>query len=162
MKIGLPVSWPTNKRAIMSNLKEAEILQDVVENKGAEIIDTVKAQLRSELYRLVFAQINKPLVAPLRENMIINELFREYLIFNGFACTASVFDKESFRGKQVTESGEAYLPDRESIARELKLEITDMNMTSEVNLKTCIPIIYGIIESLENSNLCQINDTGEK
>jgi len=149
----------------MSNLKEAEFLQDVVENKGAEIIDTLKAQLRSEIYRLVFAQVNKPRFQradPLRENMIINELFREYLIFNGFECTASVFDKESFRGKQVTESGEAYLPDRESMARELRLEITDMKITDEVNLKTCIPIIYGIIESLENSKLCQINDTGEK
>jgi len=55
----------------------------------------MSAKIRAELYRMLSEETqndNKPII---QENFIINELIREYLEFNGYTSSLSVFMRET-------------------------------------------------------------------
>jgi len=68
------------------------VLKETLEERG--ILSELRARLRAE----IFNSLNdKPLDRPKlsNENLILNELIREYLIFNNYTHSLSVFLPES-------------------------------------------------------------------
>lgn len=64
--------------------------------EAAGQLDSIKAQLRAVVFQALDASSPESRVRPPvpPENMVINELIREYLAFNGYEHTASVFTAE--------------------------------------------------------------------
>mmetsp|Transcript_20826 Transcript_20826/g.45556 ORF Transcript_20826/g.45556 Transcript_20826/m.45556 type:complete len:147 (+) Transcript_20826:87-527(+) len=77
--------------ASVEELKDA--LKENLENRG--VYKQLKAKIRSDIFKaLSETEIStKPELS--NENLVINELIREYLIFNGYRETLSVFLPES-------------------------------------------------------------------
>ena len=63
------------------------MIKDTLENRG--VLGQIKARIRAEVFNSL--EDNTDTKPPLsNENMIINELIREYLEFNKYKYTASV------------------------------------------------------------------------
>eukprot|EP00775_Hariotina_reticulata_P003657 gene3657-3918_t len=75
----------------VEELKDA--VKDTWERKG--VIRQLQAHLRSEVYKAFLDAEDEPRPEPSSENLIINELIREYLIYNGYRDTLSVFIPET-------------------------------------------------------------------
>ena len=77
----------------MAGLDELkEVLKDTLENRGG--LGQVKAKIRAE----IFAALDDNTLPPPKlsnENLIINELIREYLMYNNYRQTLSVFLPET-------------------------------------------------------------------
>nr|CCA23819.1 PREDICTED: similar to predicted protein putative [Albugo laibachii Nc14] len=74
----------------LSELKE--VLKDTLESRGA--LGQIKARIRAEIFSALDDQsIPKPELS--NENLILNELIREYLEYNGYRHALSVFLPES-------------------------------------------------------------------
>lgn len=77
----------------MASINELkDVLKESLEERG--VLSEVRAKIRAE----IFATLNdKNLAKPqlTNENLIINELIREYLIFNNYTHSLSVFLPES-------------------------------------------------------------------
>ena len=77
----------------MASINELkEVLKDTLEEKG--VLAEVRAKIRAEIFN---ALNDKPVTKPKlpNENLLINELIREYLIFNNYHHSLSVFLPES-------------------------------------------------------------------
>lgn len=83
-----------------ASLKAA--MRDTLEAAGQ--LDNVKAQLRAIVFQALDASTpeSRPRPALPPENLIINELIREYLQFNGYEHTASVLQTELGMQSQAT------------------------------------------------------------
>eukprot|EP00397_Hematodinium_sp_SG-2012_P070237 GEMP01126989.1.p1 GENE.GEMP01126989.1~~GEMP01126989.1.p1 ORF type:complete len:132 (+),score=20.92 GEMP01126989.1:102-497(+) len=114
--------------ASLGELKDA--LANALEHRG--VLGKIKAQIQNEIFdSLDDPTVQRPPLPP--ENVIINELIREYLEYNQYNHALSVF---------LAESGhpdEKPFP-REFLARELKLE-GDLRAMS-------MPLLYGLIGSI--------------
>uniref|UniRef100_A0A673VSZ4 Centrosomal protein 20 n=1 Tax=Suricata suricatta TaxID=37032 RepID=A0A673VSZ4_SURSU len=84
------------------------VLRDTLEKRG--VLGHLKARIRAEVYNTLNDESEPP--PPLsHENLLINELIREYLEFNKYKYTASVL---------MSESGQPVVPlDRQFLIREL-------------------------------------------
>lgn len=101
------------------------VLKEALEERG--VLSELRAKLRAE----IFNSLNdKPYDRPKlsNENLIINELIREYLIFNNYTHALSVF---------LPEAGQPDRPpfDRSYITK--KLNIQEDNKSRE------LPLLYG-------------------
>ena len=66
------------------------VLKEALENKG--IANEIKAKLRSEIFTILDDNtFEKPKIS--QENLLINELIREYMDFNNYNFSKSVFLK---------------------------------------------------------------------
>ena len=83
----------------MASINELkEVLKDTLEEKG--VLSEVRAKIRAEIFNALNDKpVNKPHLP--NENLIINELIREYLIFNNYHHSLSVFLPESGQPKQA-------------------------------------------------------------
>ena len=95
----------------MASINELkEVLKDHLETSGT--LNNVRTILRSEIFKAI-NDTSQPAPSPSIEKTLINEVIREYLDFNNYNYSNSVF------------SAEANLPktpiDREMIAKQLKL-----------------------------------------
>mmetsp|Transcript_60566 Transcript_60566/g.107898 ORF Transcript_60566/g.107898 Transcript_60566/m.107898 type:complete len:211 (-) Transcript_60566:7-639(-) len=116
--------------ATLEELKEA--LVETLENRG--VLGQVKAKVRAEIFAaLDDEQVPRPQLP--RENVIINELFREYLEYNGYHHSLSVL---------LPESGhpEARQFDRQFLAKELRLQEDDRSRS--------LPLIYALVRGLRS------------
>ncbi|KAK3586077.1 hypothetical protein CHS0354_033200 [Potamilus streckersoni] len=113
-----------------------DVVKECLENRG--ILGQIKARIRAEVFNAL--DDNTEAKPPLNnENMIINELIREYLEFNKYKYTASVL---------VAESGQPKTPlDRRFLAKELNVE-EDRNSSS-------VPLLYGIVSHFLRQNKLQ-------
>ena len=116
------------KMASMEDLKNA--LKDTLQKRG--VLGEMKAKIRAE----IFAALDDQEVARPRlndENLLINELIREYLIYNSYNHSLSVF---------LAESGQPTQPvmERVHMARELKI--------SEDARSRSVPLMYGLVRGL--------------
>ena len=114
---------------LKSSLKESLI------NKG--ILNEIKAHMRQEIYNILDNDndINqKP--RPTKENIIINELIKEYLIFNGYKFSANVLQSE------VGQINNNF--NRNNIIKELNIIENENNKNK--------PILYTILSGLQNKN----------
>lgn len=114
--------------ATLEELKAA--LRETLESRG--VINQLKAKIRAEVFAaLEDNEVQKPRLSD--ENLLINELIREYLEFNGYQHTLSTF---------IPESGQPDAPafDRQFLARELQI--------AEDYKSRSVPLLYGIVKGL--------------
>ncbi|XP_040297564.1 centrosomal protein 20 [Bufo bufo] len=110
--------------ATVSELKA--VLTDTLDKKG--VLGQLKARVRAEVFAALDDQ-SDPRPALSHENLIINEMIREYLEFNKYRYTSSVL---------TAETGLSDIPlDRSFLARELNL-VEDLSAQS-------VPILYGLL-----------------
>ena len=113
---------------LKSSLKESLI------NKG--ILNEIKAHMRQEIYNILDNDndINqKPKLT--KENIIINELIKEYFNFNGYKFSSNVLQSEV---------GQTNNLNRNDIIRELNIIENENNKNK--------PILYTILSGLQNKN----------
>ncbi|KAF4031603.1 FOP N terminal dimerization domain [Phytophthora infestans] len=118
-------------QATLSDLKE--VLKDTLAARGS--LDQIKARIRAEIFAALDDQnVPKPKLS--NENLIINELIREYFEYNGYRHALSVF---------LPESGQpAEKPfDRQFMSSEL-------NVTEDPRF-THVPLLYSIVASLQQT-----------
>ncbi|XP_049647362.1 centrosomal protein 20 isoform X4 [Accipiter gentilis] len=102
------------------------VLKDTLEKRGA--LGQIKARIRAEVFNALDDQ-SEPRPPLSHENLLINELIREYLEYNKYKYAASVL---------TAESGQPEVPlDRQFLAKEL-------NIVEDANGKS-VPLLYGII-----------------
>ncbi|XP_071426857.1 centrosomal protein 20 isoform X2 [Pithys albifrons albifrons] len=102
------------------------VLKDTLEKRGA--LAEIKARIRAEVFNALDDQ-SEPRPTLSHENLLINELIREYLEYNRYKYTASVL---------AAESGQPAVPlDRQFLAKEL-------NVVEDTSGKS-VPLLYGII-----------------
>lgn len=74
------------------------VLKDALDKKG--VTSNVKAKLRAEIFSVLEDNtLDKPIVS--QENLLINELIREYMDFNHYQYSKSVFLKGSYHNNKV-------------------------------------------------------------
>lgn len=110
-----------------------DVIKDTLENRG--VLGQIKARIRAEVFNSLNDQseARPPLSS---ENMIINELVREYLEFNKYKYTASVLVAEAGQPKQPL--------DRVFLAEELNVE-EDKNSGQ-------VPLLYSLVAQFMNKN----------
>ncbi|XP_069812679.1 centrosomal protein 20-like isoform X1 [Dendropsophus ebraccatus] len=110
--------------ATVSDLKA--VLTDTLDKRG--VLGQLKARVRAEVFAALDDQ-NEPKPVLSHENLLINEMIREYLEFNKYKYTSSVL---------TAETGLSDIPlDRSFLAKELNL-IEDSRAQS-------VPILYGLL-----------------
>ncbi|XP_053221199.1 centrosomal protein 20 isoform X1 [Podarcis raffonei] len=109
------------------------VLTDTLEKRGT--LGQIKARIRAEVFNALDDQ-SEPRPSLSHENLLINELIREYLEFNKYKYASSVL---------TAESGQPEVPlDREFLVNELNI-VEDPNSRS-------VPLLYGIINQLLHGN----------
>eukprot|EP00404_Azadinium_spinosum_P050184 CAMPEP_0180754016 /NCGR_PEP_ID=MMETSP1038_2-20121128/32976_1 /TAXON_ID=632150 /ORGANISM="Azadinium spinosum, Strain 3D9" /LENGTH=177 /DNA_ID=CAMNT_0022787911 /DNA_START=44 /DNA_END=574 /DNA_ORIENTATION=+ len=117
--------------ASLDELKEA--LVETLASRG--VLDQVKAKVRAEIFAaLDDEQVARPELP--RENVVINELIREYFEYNGYHHSLSVLLPESGHPEQRQF-------DRKFLAAELRLQEDDRSRS--------LPLIYGLVRGLRPS-----------
>ncbi|CAJ1053831.1 lisH domain-containing protein FOPNL [Xyrichtys novacula] len=117
--------------ATLTELKCA--VRETLESRG--VLGQLKARIRAEVFSALDDQ-REPRPPLSHENLLINELIREYLEFNKYGYTASVL---------TAESGQPEVPlDREFLANELKV-------TEDASSK-CVPLLYSMVSHFMNSS----------
>ncbi|KAM6320068.1 centrosomal protein 20 isoform 2-T2 [Podargus strigoides] len=102
------------------------VLKDTLEKRGA--LGQIKARIRAEVFNALDDQ-SQPRPPLSHENLLINELIREYLEYNKYKYAASVL---------TAESGQPEVPlDRQFLAKEL-------NIVEDASGKS-VPLLYGIL-----------------
>lgn len=120
----------------VNELKDA--LRGELEERG--ILNQVRALMRKSIFEAIESD-NKPKPKLSDENLLLNELIREYLQFNNYLNTNSVFMAES--GQPINAL------DRNIIAKEL-------NITEDASSKK-VPLLYGIIFGLKKESFQPID-----
>ncbi|RVE75712.1 hypothetical protein OJAV_G00001500 [Oryzias javanicus] len=116
--------------ATITELKSA--VRETLEARG--VLPELRARMRAEVFSALDEQReSQPALS--HENLIINELIREYLVFNRYRHTASVLTAESGLP-------EAQL-DRQFLADELKV-------SQDASSKS-VPLLYGLVSHFMNS-----------
>ncbi|XP_057606391.1 centrosomal protein 20 [Hippopotamus amphibius kiboko] len=116
------------------------VLKDTLEKRG--VLGHLKARIRAEVFNALDDE-SEPRPSLSHENLLINELIREYLEFNKYKYTASVL---------IAESGQPVAPlDRQFLIRELN--------AFEESKDNTIPVLYGILAHFLNGTKDDIHST---
>ncbi|KAK2815729.1 hypothetical protein Q5P01_026196 [Channa striata] len=116
--------------ATITELKCA--VRETLESRG--VLGQLRARIRAEVFGALDDQ-REPRPTLSHENLLINELIREYLDFNQYRYTASVL---------TAESGQPEAPlDRQFLASELKV--------AEDASSKSVPLLYGLVSHFVNS-----------
>ncbi|XP_018595126.1 centrosomal protein 20 [Scleropages formosus] len=116
--------------ATVGELKTA--LKETLESRG--VLGQLKARIRAEVFHAL-DDTSEPRPSLSHENLLLNELIREYLLFNKYRYTASVL---------TAESGQPEVPlDRQFMANEL-------NVVEDPSAST-MPLLYGLLSHFLNS-----------
>ncbi|XP_029915545.1 centrosomal protein 20 [Myripristis murdjan] len=117
--------------ATITELKCA--VRETLESRG--VLSQLKARIRAEVFSALDDQ-REPRPPLSHENLLINELIREYLEFNKYRYTASVL---------TAESGQPEVPlDRQFLANELKV--------AEDASSKSVPLLYGLVSHFVSSS----------
>jgi lisH domain-containing protein FOPNL len=117
--------------ATVEELKD--VLRETLENRGA--LGNVRAHLRAEVSNALedrSSATKRPELSD--ENLIINELIREYLVFNRYRSTLSVL---------LPESGQPETPpfDRDFLAREMRIRENENSRK--------LPLLYTMVSNAQ-------------
>ena len=116
-----------------SNEELKSALKESLINRG--ILNKIKAQMRQEIFEaLDNDESQKPNLT--KENLIINELIKEYFIYNGYTFSQKVFQSETGQPKVNF--------NRDNLTKELNIIEDDINKNK--------PILYSILSGLKNQN----------
>ena len=116
----------------IEDLKNA--LKETLEQKG--VLNQIRAIMRQSIFEAIESD-DKPQAKLSNENLIINELIKEYLVFNNYLHSASVFQAETGQPKDKL--------DRNFIAN--TLNIVESPSSRQV------PLLYSIVFGLERKNI---------
>ena len=112
----------------MSSVNELkEVLKDHLGSKG--VLDKLRTELRTEIFNALNDEDSNPHKNLSKENILINDLIKEYLAFNGYLYTKSVFDTESGNPKERLS--------RDIIATELN--VVENKQTQQ------LPLVYSLV-----------------
>ncbi len=120
-----------------------EELKSALERRG--VISTLKSRIRSEIYHCLDSRVpSDPHMATVdadapEENTIINELIREYLVFNGYTNTLSVFVPE------------ARQPQRPALERVFLQSELGLHAEDPEASRTALPLLYAATSKLRRS-----------
>ncbi|XP_076871419.1 centrosomal protein 20 [Brachyhypopomus gauderio] len=107
-------------------------LREALESRG--VLGALKARIRAEVFTALDDQ-SEPRPPLSHENLLINELIREYLEFNKYRYTLSVL---------TAESGQPEVPlDRQFLASQLNV-VEDPSSTT-------VPLLYGVVSHFLSS-----------
>lgn len=115
--------------ATLEDLKNA--LKETLQKRG--VLGELKAKIRGEIFAaLDDTEVARPKLT--EENLMINELIREYLQYNGYHHSNSVF---------LSESGQPSEPiyERHQLAKELRV--------AEDPKSRSVPLLYGLVRGLQ-------------
>lgn len=116
----------------VEELKNA--LKETLEQKG--ILNQIKAMMRKEIYDSIENDDNpKPQLS--KENLIINELIKDYLKYNNYSNSSYVFQSETGQPKDIY--------DRNSLSKELNIIEDESNKQK--------PLLYSILFGLKNQDI---------
>ena len=113
----------------VEELKNA--LKETLEQKG--VLNEIRAKMRQSIFEAIESD-DKPQPKLSNENLIINALIKEYLDYNNYLHTASVFQAES---------GQIKL-DRNFITSQLNI--------IETNQSQQVPLLYSLIFGMQKQN----------
>jgi lisH domain-containing protein FOPNL len=115
----------------VEELKNA--LKETLEQRG--VLNQIKAIMRQEIYEAIESDDSpKPQLS--KENLIINELIKDYLNYNNLSHTSPVFQSETGQPKDVY--------DRNSLSKELNI------IENEANKQQ--PLLYSILFGLKKQD----------
>ncbi|XP_074614604.1 centrosomal protein 20-like isoform X1 [Acropora palmata] len=110
------------------------VLKETLENRG--VLGQIRARVRAEVFGALDDQ-SEPRPSLSNENLLINELIREYLVFNKYKYTESVL---------LAETGQPMEPmDRTFLIQEL-------NIADEQESSPSMPLLYGILSHFLQGN----------
>ena len=115
----------------VEELKNA--LKETLEQKG--VLNQIRAMMRQSIFEAIQSD-DKPQQQLSNDNLIINELIKEYLQYNNYLHSLSVFQAETGQPKNKL--------DREFIANQLNI--------IESNSSRQVPLLYSIIFGIKNEN----------
>ena len=115
----------------VDELKNA--LKETLEQKG--VLNQIRAIMRQSIFEAIESD-DKPQPKLSNENLIINELIKEYLNYNNYLHSSSVFQAETGQPKDKL--------DRNFIAN--KLNIIEDNSSRQ------LPLLYSIIFGLKRED----------
>ena len=115
----------------VEELKNA--LKETLEQKG--VLNEIRAKMRQSIFEAIESD-DKPQPKLSNENLIINALIKEYLDYNNYLHTSSVFQAESGQPKDKL--------DRNFIASELNIV--------ETNQSQKVPLLYSIINKIQKQD----------
>ncbi|XP_065846477.1 centrosomal protein 20-like [Oscarella lobularis] len=102
------------------------VLKETLESRG--VLGQVRARIRAELFKAL-DEDSAPKPKLSNENLLINELIREYLEFNRYQYTRSVLLSETGQPKEPL--------DRRFLTRELGIADDDVT--------TSVPLLYALV-----------------
>ena len=115
----------------VEELKNA--LKETLEQKG--VLNEIRAKMRQSIFEAIESD-DKPQPKLSNENLIINALIKEYLDYNNYLHTASVFQAESGQPKDKL--------DRNFIASQLNVV--------ETNQSQKVPLLYSLLFGLQKED----------
>lgn len=117
----------------MASLEDLKgVLKETLEQKG--VLNEVKAKIRAEIFTALDSDAaGKPQLS--NENMIINEMIREYLDFNRYYNTASVL---------VTETGQPHEPPFDKQFLQNKFGISTNKKTKGEQMPLLYDLVFGL------------------
>ena len=115
----------------VEELKNA--LKETLEQKG--VLNQIRAIMRQSIFEAIESD-DKPQQIISNENLIINELIKEYLSYNNYLHSLSVFQAETGQPKNKL--------DRDFIAKELNI--------IETNSSKQVPLLYTILFGLKRED----------
>ncbi|KAG2373365.1 hypothetical protein C9374_012231 [Naegleria lovaniensis] len=132
-----------------------DVLKENLEKRG--VLNKIRANLRAEIFKsfeqsecsqsseefFIRKEQNRP--RPSEMQFLINELIIEYLEYNHFDYSASVFKKECNQPEERLE--------HRFLAHELNLRKTYEEIEEEEENQETIPLLFKIIHKLRNENL---------
>lgn len=136
--------------ANVNDLKAA--IKDILQSNGT--LNKIRAEIRESIYQAIETNDQVKPKLP-EENLLINELIREYMSYNGYYHSASVFISESGQPEDSP-------LDRNFIAKELNV----IENNSSKNLPLLYSLIYGLkkntyephdYQEINNMNMNNIN-----
>ena len=111
-----------------------EVLREALEKRG--VLGEIKARVRAEVFNALDEDDGEIKPKLSNENLIINELFREYLVYNGYRHTLSVFMPETGQPEDAAK----HIP-RELMVSEFGIR--------EDETSAQLPLLYGIVGKLQ-------------
>ncbi|GFQ83157.1 lisH domain-containing protein FOPNL [Trichonephila clavata] len=115
----------------------ARDLKDVIKESLAKsgVLSEIRARIRAEVFNVLQDETEPP--PPIsNENVVINELIREYLIYNGYLFTESVL---------LAESGHPQFQlDREFLKEKLRVK--------PIEESDHLPLLYGLVSYFSKEN----------
>ena len=119
----------------MTNVNELkDALKETLEERG--VLNQIRALMRQSIFEAIESSDDKPKPKLTDENLIINELIREYLIYNNYLHTNSVFLAES------GQPNEAF--DRNFLSKELNI-VEDSSSRK-------LPLLYSVLFGLKKES----------